>query len=155
MPQTRFMLPLAVLKYKETRALRFLYLNIYSFLIIFGGILTLIIPFYQINLWILVIQAIVAIKLFITAGKMFLAWDDKKLKMNILIKRNQDVFRPDTFDVFMQAPCGRLIVHQVLRDLHRREEYKSLLKLRKPFLERLRNNYMPAKTVIYINKNFI
>jgi hypothetical protein len=124
-------------------------------LIALGGISTLIVPFYRISLWILVIQAVVAIKLFITAGRMFLAWDDKKLKIDILIKKNRNVFRPDTFDVFMQAPCGRLIVHRVLRDLHLREEYKSLLKLRKPLLERLRSNCMPAKTVIYINKDFI
>jgi hypothetical protein len=124
-------------------------------LIALAGILTLIIPFYQINLWILVIQAIVAVKLFIISGRMFLAWDDKKLKIDILIKKNQDVFRPDTFDIFMQAPCGRLIAHQVLRDLHIREEYRSLLKLRKPLFKRLRNNCVLAKTVIYINKDFI
>jgi hypothetical protein len=140
--------------HKTTGALRFLYVNTYSFLIGFLGILTLVIPFYRIGLWTLVIQAIIAIKLFIIAGKLFLTWDDKKLKMDILIKRNQDVFRPDTFEVFMQAPCGRLMVRQVLRDLHKREEYKSLLKLRKPLPERMRNNCMPSKTVIYINKDF-
>jgi hypothetical protein len=53
----------------------------------------------------------------------------------------------------MQAPCGRLIVHQVLRDLNKREEYKVLLKLQKPLLERLRNNCAPVKTVIYINED--
>jgi hypothetical protein len=128
--------------------------NLYSFLITGAGILTLIAPFYWISKWTLVIQAIVAIKLFIIAGKLFSTWKDKKLKMDILIKRNQDEFRPDTFDVFMQAPCGRLMVHQVLRDLRKQGEYKSLLKLRKPLLERLRNNCMPVKTVIYINKDF-
>jgi hypothetical protein len=126
----------------------------YSFLIACAGILTLIAPFYWISKWTLVIQAIVAIKLFTIAGKLFSTWEDKKLKMDILIKRNQDEFRPDTFDVFMQAPCGRLMVHQVLRDLHKQREYKFLLKLQKPLLERLRNNYMPVKTVIYINKDF-
>jgi hypothetical protein len=112
-------------------------------------------PFYTISKWIFVIQAIAAIKLFVIAGKLFSTWEDKKLKMDILIKRNQDKFRPDTFSVFMQAPCGRLIVHYVLRDLNKQGEYKSLLKMQKPLLERLKNNCMPVKTVIYINKDFM
>ncbi|MDR0321624.1 MAG: hypothetical protein LBI28_08980 [Treponema sp.] len=130
----------------------FLYLNIYSFLIICAGILILVLPFYTITKWTLVVQGIIAIKLFTIAGKLFSAWEDKKEKIDILIKRNQDEFRPDTFDVFMQAPCGRLIVHYVLRNLNKQEEYKSLLKLRKPLLERMRNNCIPAKTIIHINK---
>jgi hypothetical protein len=109
----------------------------------------------MISKWILIIQGIVAIKLFTIAGKLFSTWDDKKLKTDILIKRNHDEFRPDTFDVFMQAPCGRLIVHYVLRALDKRGEYKSLLKLQKPLLKRLRDNCMPVKTVIYINNDFI
>jgi hypothetical protein len=112
-------------------------------------------PFYTISKWTLVIQGIVVIKLFTIAGKLFSTWDDKKLKIDILIKRNQEEFRPDTFGVFMQAPCGRLIVHYVLRYLNKRGEYKSLLKLQKPLLERLRDNCMPVKTIIYINKDFI
>jgi hypothetical protein len=123
-------------------------------LIIFAGILILIVPLYKISKWTLVIQGIIAIKLFIIAGKLFSTWEDKKLKLDILIKRNQDEFRPATFDVFMQAPCGRLIVHQVLRDLHRQNEYKSLLKLQKPLLDRLKNNCTPVKTAVYINENF-
>ena len=140
---------------KKNHLLRFLYLNIYSFLIVCAGILALIAPFYRISRWTPVIQAIAAIKLFMIAGKLFSTWADKKIKMDILIKRNRDEFRPDTFSVFMQAPCGRLIVHQALRDLHKQHEYKSLLKLRKPLLERLRNNCTPVKTVIHINKDFL
>lgn len=112
-------------------------------------------PFYRISPWTLVIQSLVSIKLFITAGKLFSLWNEKKRKIAVLIKKNQDTFRPDTFTVFMQAPCGRLMAHQVLRDLHKPEEYASLLKLRKPLRERLRHTCMPVKTVIYINKEFI
>jgi hypothetical protein len=137
---------------KENNVSRFLYLNIYSFLIAGAGILALVVPFYRVNKWILVIQILVAIKLFVTAGKLLSLWQDKKLKIEILKKKNQNEFRPDTFAVFMQAPCGRLIVHQALWDLNKHEKYKSLLKLQKPLLERMRNNCMPVKTVIYINE---
>jgi hypothetical protein len=89
-----------------------------------------------------------------TAGKLFSTWEDKKLKIDILIQKNQNEFRPDTFSVFMQAPCGRLLTRQVLRDLRKQHEYKSLLKLQKPLRERLRDNCTPVKTIIYINKDF-
>ena len=105
--------------------------------------------------WTLVIQVIAAIKLFTIAGKLFCTWKEKTKKIDILIKRNQDVFRPDTFDVFMQAPCGRLVVRQALQDLQRQNEYKALIKRQKPLLERLRTNCLPVKTVMYINKDFV
>jgi hypothetical protein len=140
---------------KQNDVLRFLYLNLYSFLIICAGILTLIAPFYLISRWIFVIQAIAAVKIFTIAGKLFSTWKDKVKEIDILVKRNQDEFRPETFTIFMQAPCGRLVVHQALRDLHKRDKYKFLLKAQKPLLEKLRNNCMPVKTVIFINKDFV
>jgi len=131
---------------------RFLYLNIYAFLIICAGILTLLLPFYLITKWILIAQGIVAVKLFFISGKLFSSWNAKKKEIDLLVKRNKNEFRPDTFEIYMQAPCGRLVVKEALKDLNMREEYKTLLKLQKPLLERLRNNCMPSKTVIFINE---
>jgi hypothetical protein len=138
---------------KKKDVLRFLHVNIYAFLIACAGIFILAAPFYRIGAWTLIGQAIIAIKLFMIAGKLFSSWKDKRGKIDILIKRNQDEFRPDTFEVFMQAPCGRLVVRQVLRDLRRQDEYKRLKKLQKPLGERLRNNCLPVKTVVYIREN--
>jgi hypothetical protein len=140
---------------KRNDVLRFLYLNIYSFLIICAGIITLVAPFYLITKWTLVIQVIIAIRLFMISGRLFSTWKNKKKEIDILKKRNQVEFRPDTFDVFMQAPCGRLLVRQVLQDLNISNEYKTLLKSQKPLLERLRNNCTPPKTVVYINEEFV
>ena len=140
------------LVYNKKKFLRFLYLNIYTFLIVCAGILILVIPFYIISKWIIIAQIIIAIKLFMISGRLFSTWDSKKREMTILIKRNQVEFRPETFEMFMQAPCGRLVVRQVLRDLNKREEYKNILKLQKPLLERIRNNCTSPKTVIYINE---
>jgi hypothetical protein len=137
---------------KKNDVARFLYLNIYSFLIVCAGILTLIAPFYFITKWTLVVQGIVAIKLFLISGKLFSAWDAKKREIDLLVKRNKDEFRPDTFEVYMQAPCGRLVVREALRDLGTQGEYKTLLKLQKPLLERLRNNCTSSKAVIFINE---
>jgi hypothetical protein len=135
--------------------LRFLYLNIYSFLIVFAGILTLLAPFYLITKWLFIIQIIISIPIFSSAIKLFSAWESKKKELDILVNRNQDNFRPDTFDLFMQAPCGRLLVKQALKDLNKKEEYKYLLKLQKPLFERLRENCTPKKTVIYINEDVL
>lgn len=112
-------------------------------------------PFYMISKWFLPVQVIASVYLFVTSVKLFSTWEYKKKEIDILIKRNQNEFRPDTFGVFMQAPCGRLIVRQVLQDLNMKNEYKSLVKLQAPLLKRLQNNCVPAKTVIYINEELV
>jgi len=134
---------------------RFLYINIYSILILCAGILTLILPFYSITKWTLVAQSIIAIKFFLISGKLFSTWDAKKREIDLLVKRNKNEFRPDTFGIYMQAPCGRLVVHEALKDLNMRGEYKTLLKLQKPLLERLRSNCTSSKTVIFINEDAV
>ena len=131
---------------------RFLYLNIYSFLIIIAGILALVLPFYRISVWLLALQVIIAINLFIVAGRLFATWDDKKKKIHILKSKNINEFRPDTFDVFMQAPCGRLLARYVLAELGKSNEYKKLLKMKKPFFETVSENCSPVKSVVYINE---
>ena len=97
-------------------------------------------PFYLISPWTLAVQGIIAIKLFMTSGRLFSAWESKKKEIDILTKRNQIEFRPDTFIKFIQAPCGRLVVRQVLKNLNKSNEYKTILKLQKPFIERLTDN---------------
>jgi len=131
---------------------RFLYLNIYSILFVCAGIFTLILPFYLITKWTLVVQGIVAIKLFLVSNRLFSTWNAKKREIDLLVKRNKNEFRPDTFNIYMQAPCGRLVVREALRELNMQERYKSLLELQKPLLERLRNNCSLSETVIYINE---
>ena len=140
---------------KKSNVARFLFINIYSFLIVFAGILTLAFPFYLISRWTLVIQGIIAIKLFMISGKLFSTWENKKKEIDILTKRNEIEFRPDTFIKFLYAPCGRLVVRQTLRNLNKSGEYKNILKLRKPLLERLKDNCIPSKTIIYINEDVL
>jgi len=144
-----------MLKNKNNNISRFLYLNIYSFLLAFAGILTIAAPFYMFSKWAIPVQGIVAVSFFVFSGALFSTWESKKREIELLTARNQNEFRPDTFTVFMQAPCGRLIVRETLRDLNMRDEYKSLLKLRKPLLEQLRDNCTTTKTVIYINEDFL
>jgi len=126
----------------------------YSFILIFAGISVILLPFYKINICFLIVQIIVALFLFGFASKLFYIWGDKKAKRNILLSRNRKEFRPDTFEVYMQAPCGRLIVRSVLKELGKSNEYKNLLKMKKPFWVTAKENCTPVKTVVYINENF-
>ena len=112
-------------------------------------------PFWLITKWILVAQGIAAVYLFSISGKLFSTWGAKKREIDLLVKRNKNGFRPDTFELYMQAPCGRLVAREALRELNMRGEYKTLLKLQKPLLERLRNNCAPVKTVIFINEESV
>jgi len=134
--------------------LRFLYLNIYSFLCIIAGILVVLLPFYKISKWILIAQGIIALFLLVTGCNLFATWDDKKKKIAILLGKNKDEFRPDTFEVFMQAPCGRLVVREVLADLGKSHEYRNLLKFKKPFLVSLKDDCTPTEAIIYINEEY-
>ncbi|MCL2792400.1 MAG: hypothetical protein FWD87_04845 [Spirochaetaceae bacterium] len=117
------------------------------------GILVLLLPFYKISIWILIAQGIIAFCLFLSGAKLLLAWEDKKIKRNILLSKNRDEFRPDTFEVFVQSPCGRLLVRSVLSELDKSSEYKKILKMKKPLWAVIKENIKPVKTTIYINEN--
>lgn len=45
-----------------------------------------------------------------------------------LLKGNKKRFRPHTFHNYMNAPCTRQIVLQVLEDINRKKEYNDLKK---------------------------
>ena len=111
-------------------------------------------PFYMISKWILIPQGIIALYLFYTGCKLFSTWDDKKAKIAILLGKNKDEFRPDTFKQFMEAPCGRLVVRIVLAELGKSHEYKALLIMKKPFFVLLKENCTPTEAVVYINEDY-
>jgi len=120
---------------------------------VLAGTLVIFLPFYKINNYFFIAQGVITLCLFISGLKLFSSWEDKKIKRKILLGKNCEMFRPDTFEVFMQAPCGRLIVRSVLNELGKSYEYKNLLKLKKPVLTAFKENCIPVKTVIYFNEN--
>lgn len=134
---------------------RFLYLNTYSFLLLFGGIILILISFLGIPKLLTIPSIIISFFFFYNSVKLFSSWNDKKEKCEILYKKNINEFRPDTFKVFMQAPCGRLVTKVVLKDLNQKEKYKELLIYKEPFLTSIKNNFKPTKTSIYINEDFL
>ena len=68
--------------------------------------------------------------------------------------KNKDSFRPDSFKVFMQAPCGRLLVKAVLKDLSLLQKDSNLLQNDSDFLQKYKEllQYKPALST-YIKKS--
>ena len=70
-----------------------------------------------------------------------------------MIQQNSNVFTPDSFTEYMQAPCGRILVKIVLKDLNKSNEYNNLLALKQPILQVLKTSCKPSKTILYINND--
>lgn len=132
---------------------RFFYLNTYAFLLLLAGAGIGAVPLYACSLWLLIPQVIICMACLYESVRIFASWSDKKRKYRVLMQRNAEQIRPDTFTEYMQAPCGRLLARIVLTDLQHPEAYRQLLLLRKPLRDNLREGCRPQKTVIYSIKS--
>ena len=132
---------------------RFLYLNSYALLLLLIGGGIAFIPLYKINWWFITLQLAGIIPCINGALKIFRSWNDKKRKYSMLMQRNAEGIRPDTFTPFMQAACGRLLVRIVLKDLGKPEAYDSLKPLKKPLPQRCQESCTPKKTIIHTFKS--
>lgn len=133
---------------------KFIYLNIYAFLLLFCGILTGFLPLFKISKFLIIPQAIIILFFLKQSFQLFSTWRDKKIKYQILIKKNQKEFKPESFKIFMQAPCGRLLTKTVLKDLGLKAKYQELLSYKEPLLISIKNNCKKTETKIYINEDF-
>lgn len=70
----------------------------------------------------------------------------------VLMGINHGGFSPESFKTYMKAPCGRLMVKAVLRDLGLGDEYGKLLAYKEPLLFSIKANCAPVETSIYINE---
>ncbi len=132
---------------------RFIYLNAYAFLLLFMGVGIAFIPIYRFGQWWLV--AVQAVSVFIIlkgSVEIFRSWNDKKRKYHVLFERNAESIRPDTFSEYMKAPCGRLLVKIVLKDIDKQNEYKNLKKYKEPFIKKLTKAHKPKKSIVYIRE---
>lgn len=136
---------------------RYIYLNIYAYLLLFMGIGIAFIPFYRLHWLLLVPQVIAALLLLNASAKIFKNWKSKKRSYNVLMERNRDGLRDDTFKEYMQAPCGRLLVRIVLSDLGESGQYRRIRKMYRMSLrdtiKTIRESWKPKRTVVYVIKN--
>lgn len=133
---------------------RFIYLNTYAFLFLFCGIIVAVIPLFKITKWFIIPQLIIGLFCIGQALKLLSTWKDKIIKYEILVGKNKKTFRPDSFKIFMQAPCGRLLTKAVLKDLGMREKYEELLIYKEPLLVSMKKACEKTETKIYINEDF-
>jgi hypothetical protein len=133
----------------------FLYLNSYALLLAILGAGVLLTPLFIISPWFLAVQIPVAVKIFMVSSRLFSTWPDKKRMMVLLINKNKHEFRSDSFKIYMQAPCSRLLVKSVLRQLGEKRRYRELAVYKEPFLSTIRKNLAPVKTKVYINEDFL
>lgn len=133
---------------------RFLYLNAYAFLLLLMGVGIGCIPCYRVSGWLVAVQMVAGLSCLYGTVNIFHSWADKERKYKVLIERNQQELRPDTFAEFVQAPCGRLLSKVVLHDLGQAEQYRKLLAYRKPLRTRWKENCSRQDTTVYINPKY-
>lgn len=130
---------------------RYLYLNFWGLLLISIS-LVIAITLFLVNYSYFLPLPIIAILICLYGGCSILkTWEDKKRKYSILITKNEKVFYPESFKEYMEAPCGRLIVKVVLKDLNQSEQYKNLDKYRVSYLsqiKQIKKGCVRSKTVI-------
>ena len=129
---------------------RFIYLNAYAFLLLLVAVGIGIVPFNKIGWWGVLIQVILVLICLKGSYSIFSSWNEKKRKYMVLMERNKQEIRHDTFSEYMKAPCGRLLAKIVLKDLRKPDEYKTLRKMRAPFVQELKQNCTFAKTTVTI-----
>ena len=135
---------------------RFLYLNTYAFLLILAGTLVLGLPFWLISPFTLIAQGILSIPLYMCGFTLLGGWNDKKRQYAVLMAKNKDEFRPESFKIYMEAPCGRKLTHVVLKDLGKESEYKNLLIYKPTFIEEFTSPCKkPEHHVLYVNEKLI
>lgn len=139
----------------ENSAFRFIYLNAYSFLLLFLSLFSCLVPLYTVHPLFLCVQIPLGFICLKTSIKLFVSWKDKKRKYAVLLAKNKTEFREDSFVIFMQAPCGRLLVKAVLSDLKIPQKYKELRKYKKTFFQSVKEACVPEKTEVYINKDYL
>lgn len=62
----------------------------------------------------------------------------------ILIRRNRKAIRPDIIAPYSGTPCGRLMIHSVLRELHANNRYEEIVE---EGLRMINENHSSSSTI--------
>lgn len=125
-----------------------LYLNIYPIVLLVAAVVTVVFPLWSVCLWFLIVQAIVFLVLVRESFRLFGTYPQKVRMISLLLRRNRTVFHPASFVPYLDAPCSRSVVRVVLQRLDLSWRYADLLKLRKPFGDRIRESCRTQETKI-------
>ena len=131
---------------------RYLYLNSYALLLLFVGGGILLLPGWKIHWSVVLLQVAVAYPFVKNGIRILASWEHKMREYNLLMQRNAEKFNPSSFAKFMEAPCGRLLVKVVLRDLGCSDKYESLKVYRISLWQAFRNGLLcrsQTKTTVH------
>lgn len=109
--------------------IQFIYLNTYAFILLSAGIMFIIIPLYKIVLPPWLGQAVVVLICFLGSISLFSQYRRRLRVLALLLHRNREEFRPDTFSLVMQKLCGRLLAKTALKELGQIDKYRELKKM--------------------------
>lgn len=108
---------------------RYLFINLYAWILLLGAAIIGITPLYKINLWLIIIQVAGGVTMTIFAIRILMQFPRKRREYDILVERNSEELRPDTFWCYADVPCGRLLMWLVLKDLgYDRKTYRDIVK---------------------------
>lgn len=126
---------------------RYLYLNSYALLLLLVGGGILLLPGWLIHWSVVIAQVVVALPFLKNGIRILNAWESKMREYNILMQRNAKNFTPSSFAKYMEAPCGRLLVRVVLKDLGCSKRYKELKVYKKSIWHFLSTDMCSKKSV--------
>lgn len=113
-------------------------------------------PFWLITIYTLIGQVIIGAIPIGFGISLIAGWNDKMRQYKALMERNKNGFRPDTFEIYMDHPCGRKLTHVVLKDLGKSDEYKNLLIYKPTFIEGCVSFFKkPEVKLTYVNEEYL
>lgn len=133
---------------------RFMYLNFWAFFLLLCAVGLALAPVWRLGAVAVAVQVVVVLALAKGSLNIFNTWGDKKRKYAVLVVRNGNGIRPETFGEYLDAPCGRLLVRIVLRDLGEERRYREIRKTRKGFWRLDRNACRGQRVVVRVNPNY-
>ena len=108
---------------------RYIYINLYAWILLIYSVIIALIPLYKITVWLIALQAAIILPMTIFAIQILKQFPRKQREYRLLIERNKEQLRPDSFWLYADAPCGRLLMWLVLKDLgYNRSIYRSIVK---------------------------
>ena len=133
---------------------RFVFLNGYAFLLLITGVGIAFVSYPGFSLWVSCCKYLICLFCLVSSLKIFFSWESKKRIYYILMERNKDYFRADTFAEQMQAPCGRLLTLVVLHDIGHPEYFVNLKVFRKSLASQLSENLHKRTKITIYNKTY-
>jgi len=105
------------------RLLRFLYLNVYAFLLLASGAACILLPR---ELFYIIVKFLLAGLLIAMAISLFSKWSVNIRIIKVLALRNRKEMRFDTFKKFNKTFCGMLLISYTLYELRKTDNYSYL-----------------------------